>query len=118
MTQRNVELQLQALDVIERRHLNSTASSSIDDGDIDVASSSSVSIEKPIPEHEHEQGEEELDDVIEEEMKYVIAILINFLFRDSFETWIFCVLNKGNLWQVNWLIQPQWRRLMQWKHQL
>lgn len=72
MTQRNVELQLQALDVIERRHLNSTASSSIDDGgDIDVAagtSSSSVSIDKPIPEQEQEE-EEELDEVIQEEMK-------------------------------------------------
>lgn len=71
MTQRNVELQLQALDVIERRHLNSTASSSIDDGgDIDGAagpSGSNVSIEKSIP--EQEQGEEELDEAIEEEMK-------------------------------------------------
>lgn len=70
MTQRNVELQLQALDVIERRHLNSTASSSIDDGgDIDVAagpSSSNVSIDKSIPEQEQE---EELDEVIQEEMK-------------------------------------------------
>lgn len=73
MTQRNVELQLQALDVIERRHLNSTASSSIDDGgDIDVAAgpsvSSNVSIDKSIPEQEQEE-EEELDEVIQEEMK-------------------------------------------------
>lgn len=70
MTQRNVELQLQALDVIERRHLNSTASSSIDDGDIDAAAgagSSNVSIEKPIPENEQEG--EELDEVIQAEMK-------------------------------------------------
>lgn len=69
MTQRNVELQLQALDVIERRHLNSTASSSIDDGDVDAGagtSSANVSIDKPIPEHEQE---EELDEVIQEEMK-------------------------------------------------
>lgn len=69
MTQRNVELQLQALDVIERRHLNSTASSSIDDGEIDAttgAGSLSVSIDKPIPENDQE---EELDDVIQEEMK-------------------------------------------------
>lgn len=69
MTQRNVELQLQALDVIERRHLNSTASSSIDDGDGDAGTSSAnISIDKPILEHEHEQ-EDELDEVIQEEMK-------------------------------------------------
>lgn len=65
MTQRNVELQLQALDVIERRQ-NSTASSSIDDGgDVDATagpSSSNLSMEKCIP-------EQELDDVIQEEMK-------------------------------------------------
>lgn len=71
MTQRNVELQLQALDVIERRHLNSTASSSIDDGgDIDATAGPSitnVSIDKSIP--EQEQEEEELDEVIQEEMK-------------------------------------------------
>lgn len=63
MIQRNVELQLQALDVIERRHLNSTASSSLDDGDADNAggaSSANVSIDKPIPEQEQE---EDLDDV-------------------------------------------------------
>lgn len=71
MTQRNVELQLQALDVIERRHLNSTASSSMDDGDADGvagASSANVSIDKPIPEQEQEE-EEELDDVIQEDVK-------------------------------------------------
>lgn len=71
MTQRNVELQLQALDVIERRHLNSTASSSIDDGgEIDAiagSSSANVSIDTPIPEQDQE---EELDEVIQEEMKY------------------------------------------------
>lgn len=68
MTQRNVELQLQALDVIERRHLNSTASSSLDDGDVDNsagASSVNVSIDKSIP----EQEQEELDDVIQEDVK-------------------------------------------------
>lgn len=63
MTQKNVELQLQALDVIERRHLNSTASSSLDDTEFDpTASTSNVNIEKPIPEHESEQ-EEDLDEV-------------------------------------------------------
>lgn len=70
MTQRNVELQLQALDVIERRHVNSTASSSVDDGDVDAiagTSSANVSIDKSIPEHSPE--EEELDEVIQEEMK-------------------------------------------------
>lgn len=36
MTQRNVELQLQALDVIERRHMNSTANSR-DDEALDLA---------------------------------------------------------------------------------
>lgn len=69
MTQRNVELQLQALDVIERRHLNSTATS-IDDGDVDPNASiihlNNVSFEQPIPEQE---PEEDLDDVIQEEMK-------------------------------------------------
>lgn len=69
MTQRNVELQLQALDVIERRHLNSTASSSIDDGDVDntvgTSSSANVSIDKPIPEDE----QEDLDEVIQEDVK-------------------------------------------------
>lgn len=68
MTQRNVELQLQALDVIERRHLNSTASSSLDDGDVDNIAgtgSANVSIDKPIPELEHE----ELDEVIQEDVK-------------------------------------------------
>lgn len=69
MIQKNVELQLQALDVIERRHLNSTASSSLDDGEFDpTASTSNVSIDKSIPEHESEQ-EAELDEVIQEEMK-------------------------------------------------
>lgn len=69
MTQKNVELQLQALDVIERRHLNSTASSSLDDTEFDpTATTSNVSIEKPIPEHESEQ-EEELDEVIQDQMK-------------------------------------------------
>lgn len=69
MTQRNVELQLQALDVIERRHLNSTASSSLDDGDAENAagtSSANVSIDKAIPEQEQE---EELDEVIQEDVK-------------------------------------------------
>lgn len=69
MTQRNVELQLQALDVIERRHLNSTASSSLDDGDAENvagASSANVNIDTPIPEQEQE---EELDDVIQEDVK-------------------------------------------------
>lgn len=86
MTQRNVELQLQALDVIERRHLNSTASSSIDDGDVDAmagTSSANVSIDKPIP--ERDQTEEDLDEVIQEEMKYVqshsntMTNVINFI---------------------------------------
>lgn len=36
MTQRNVELQLQVLDVIERRHMNSTANSR-DDEALDLA---------------------------------------------------------------------------------
>lgn len=69
MTQRNVELQLQALDLIERRHLTSTASSSLDDGDVDNAagtSSGNVFIDKPIPEQE---PEEELDEVIQEDLK-------------------------------------------------
>lgn len=68
MTQRNVELQLQALDVIERRHLTSTASS-LDDGDADNkagAGSANVSVDKSIPEQEQE---EELDDVIQEDVK-------------------------------------------------
>lgn len=65
MTQRNVELQLQALDVIERRHLNSTATSIDDAGDVDATagpSSANVSIDKSIP-------EQELDEEIQEEMK-------------------------------------------------
>lgn len=68
MIQRNVELQLQALDVIERRHLNSTASSSVDDADVEPGASTSnaINVEKPIPEQEQE---EELDEVIQEEMK-------------------------------------------------
>lgn len=68
MTRRNVELQLQALDVIERRH-NSTASNSIDDGDVDPnigIINSNVGLEQPILEQE---PEEDLDDVIQEEMK-------------------------------------------------
>lgn len=70
MTQRNVELQLQALDVIERRHLNSTASSSLDDGDVDnvTGASANVSIDKTIPELGPAE-EEELDEVIQEDVK-------------------------------------------------
>lgn len=37
MTQKNVELQLQVLDVIERRHMNSTANSK-DDESLDALS--------------------------------------------------------------------------------
>lgn len=63
MTQRNVELQLQALDVIERRHFNSTASSSLDDPEVDNSMADSVI---------KQQSEEdtELDAVFQEEMKY------------------------------------------------
>lgn len=63
MTQRNVELQLQALDVIERRHFNSTASSSLDDPDVDISMPDSV---------KKQQSEEdtELDAVFQDEMKY------------------------------------------------
>lgn len=63
MTQRNVELQLQALDVIERRHFNSTASSSLDDPEVDNSIFVGVKTQ---------QSEEntELDTVFQEEMKY------------------------------------------------
>lgn len=73
MTQRNIELQLQALDMVERKHLTSTASNSLDDSEIDNragTSSADVSIDKPIFEHEHEHEKEvELDDVIQEDVK-------------------------------------------------
>lgn len=59
MTQRNVELQLQVLDVIERRHMNSTANSR-DDEALDLA----------IAEHGSEvKVESNLDDITQEEIE-------------------------------------------------
>lgn len=63
MTQRNVELQLQALDVIERRHFNSTASSSLDDPEVDNSMPDSVRKQK-------NEEDIELDAIFQEEMKY------------------------------------------------
>lgn len=63
MTQRNVELQLQALDVIERRHFNSTASSSLDDPEVDTLVLDSV-------QKQRSEEDTELDAVFQEEMKY------------------------------------------------
>lgn len=62
MTQRNVELQLQALDVIERRHLNSTASSSLDDPEVDDPSAGAIAKQQSVE-------ETELDSIFQEEMK-------------------------------------------------
>lgn len=90
MTQRNVELQLQALDVIERRHLNSTSTSIDDGGDGDATagpSSANVSIDKSIPEQEQE---EELDEVIQEEMKWVFVAQqykSNLIWFDCVDKW-------------------------------
>lgn len=79
MTQRNVELQLQALDVIERRHFNSTASSSLDDPDVDNSMPDSV---------KKQQSEEdtELDAVFQEEMTYnYLLFFINIISHISYE---------------------------------
>lgn len=62
MTQRNVELQLQALDVIERRHFNSTASSSLDDPEVDYSKADGVK-------KQQSREDTELEDVFQEEMK-------------------------------------------------
>lgn len=76
MIQRNVELQLQALDMIERKHFNSTASSSMDDPDIESAiinvttdPNEMANQAEKLDEKTQENDDEELDDVIQEEMK-------------------------------------------------
>lgn len=60
MTQRNVELQLQALDVIEGKHLTSTASS-VDDPNIDIAASSASNTTV--------EQQEKFNEIIQEEIK-------------------------------------------------
>lgn len=76
MIQRNVELQLQALDMIERKHFNSTASSSVDDPEIENAiinkttdTKEMVNQAEKLDEKNAEENDDELDDVIQEEMK-------------------------------------------------
>lgn len=86
MTQRNIELQLQALDMIERKRQAAQAPASVDAPDEDPtaqaddaqagpveeqqnAGTAEAAGSAPATENEAAQGEEELDDVIQEDVK-------------------------------------------------